>query len=140
MCASLLSRLTDNYTFNKNDDFYRSPEINEMLLTEMKLLFLSRVRIPGIEDIELVNASVLNYGIDESLSRVNEINNRRTTMEHRIKNAVIRFEPRLTQISISSNIEDPDFILFTINAYYMHSPLILELKWNHCTGRFYFNE
>jgi type VI secretion system protein ImpF len=141
MIASLLSRLSDNRPLcEEEDDFLWEASEGEFLLAELKLLFMSRVRSPEIEDIPLLNASVLNYGINESLSQVNEVNSRCLVLEQRIVNAIMRFEPRLTGVSLKSNLNASAFILFTLHAYYMNSPVVIELKWNDCTGRFYFHE
>ncbi|MFX2610778.1 hypothetical protein [Enterobacter mori] len=141
MSASLLSRLSDNHPQREEeDDYWWENDISKMLLTELELLFTSRVRQAGIEAIPLVNASILNYGINESLWTVTEANTRRLVMEQRLLNLLSRFEPRLTRVSLTSTMDNPAFILFTLNAYYMQSPVVIELKWNDCTGRFYFDE
>jgi type VI secretion system protein ImpF len=130
----------DNHPSNTEDDYPWVSCKPEDLFPELELLFMSRVRAPYIEDIPLINSSVLNYGINDTFTTVNEPELRSELLEQRILNVVARFEPRLTQVSIISNMSDPSFILFTINACYQNSIFALELKWSNCTGRFYFNE
>lgn len=101
---------------------------------------MSRARLPDIENIPLINTSVLNYGIDESFSKIHEINSRRQVMENRIKNAIARFEPRLKQVVLTSDLDDAQAICFTLRGTYFSRHIVLVLTWSDCTGRFYFNE
>lgn len=140
MTASLLSRLSDNHPFNQENDYPWASQTDEALLSELKMLLMSRARLPDIEEIPLINTSVLNYGIDESFSKINEINSRRQEMEKRIKNAIARFEPRLQHIELTSYTDDAQAICFTLRGVYFSRPIVLLLTWNDCTGRFYFNE
>ncbi|WP_330984096.1 MULTISPECIES: hypothetical protein [Enterobacterales] len=140
MTTSLLSRLSDNYPLREEDDYPWALQPYEVLLSEFKMLLTSRARLPDIENIPLINASVLNYGIDESFSKTNEIGSRRLMMETRLKNTIARFEPRLTQISLTSNMTDSHTICFILRGVFFLTPIVLELTWNDSTGRFYFNE
>lgn len=140
MTASLLSRLSDNYPFREEDDYPWASQPYETLLNELKMLLTSRARLPDIENIPQINASVLNYGIDESFSKINETGSRRLMMETRLKNTISRFEPRLTQISLTSNMNDSNAIYFILRGIFFLTPIELNLIWNDCTGRFYFNE
>ncbi|MGN7915233.1 GPW/gp25 family protein [Enterobacter sp. 22466] len=140
MTASLLSRLSDNHPFNQENDYHWASKTDEAFLNELKMLLMSRARCPDIEEISLINGSILNYGIDESFSKVYEINSRRQMMEKRIKNAIDRFEPRLKGVELISYINDTQEICFTLHGIYFSKPIELVLAWNDCTGRFYFNE
>lgn len=140
MTPSLLVRLSDNYPLNEEDDYHWAIQSHDVLLNEFKMLLMSRARLPNIEDIPLVNASILNYGIDESFSKINGINSRRLIMELRLKSVIARFEPRLTQVSLTSYMDEPEGIHFILRGVYLLTPIELELTWNDCTGRFYFNE
>lgn len=138
--ASLISCLTDNAPLDKEEHYSQVSNMRETLLAELKMLFTSRARIPAIEDIPLINASVLNYGVDESFSKTNEPSVRYLVMEQRIKKVIIRFEPRLSQVSVNSHTDNPGFIQFTLHAYYFHVPVVLNLIWDDYTGKFYFDE
>ncbi|MEZ2578329.1 GPW/gp25 family protein [Buttiauxella ferragutiae] len=138
--VSLILRLADNSPLDDRDHYPWVSDTREILIAELKMLFTSRTRIPDIEDIPLVNASVLNYGFDESFSRVNEASVRHLAMEQKIKRTISRFEPRLSEVSVSSRTGSSEFILFTLRAYYLGAHVILDMKWNDDTGRFYFDE
>lgn len=140
MTASLLSRLSDDHPLREEDDHLCASQVYDRLLSELKMLLMSRSRLPDIEDIPLINASVLNYGIDESFCKINEINSRRVVLESRLKNVIARFEPRLSQVSLTSNTDKTQAIIFEIQGFYFTTPVKLKLIWNDCTGRFYFNE
>lgn len=140
MTASLLFRLTDDHPLHEEDDYHWALQTHNSLLGELKMLLVSRARLPDIENIPLINTSVLNYGIDESFSKINEINSRRLVMENRLKNAIARFEPRLNHVLLTSNMDNIHNILFKIHGFYFTTPVELEITWNECNGIFYFNE
>jgi len=140
MTASLLSRLSDNNPLSVEDDYHWDKDEQGALIAELKMLFNSRARLPNIEDIPLINASILNYGFNESFSNILEVSARRSVMEQRLRNMLARYEPRLTQVSLTSNKESTEFISFMLQAYYQQQPIVLALKWDDCTGRLYFYE
>lgn len=139
MSLSFMSRLCDDQPLSEEDEYSWDEDSHDILLRELKMLLTSRVRQAGLEDIDLINSSILNYGIDESFSKINELATRRIILEQRLKNAIARFEPRLTSVSLFSDITE-QAILFTLQALYRDVPFTLELQWKDCTGRFYFNE
>lgn len=136
---SLLLRLSDNYPQIK-DEHYRTEDKSTWLLSELKMLFSSRSRFAYIESIPLVNASVLNYGINESVSQIHESEHRKIVIEERIKNTLQRFEPRLTDVAIITKTDNPSNVTFEINALHKTLPVKFALVWDDCTGKFYFNE
>ena len=140
MTASLLSRLSDNHPLHTEDDYHWAVQTQDSLLNELKMLLMSRVRLLDIENISLVNNSVLNYGIDESFSKIEEINARLSMLENLLKKAISRFEPRLTNVELTTSTNDLQAMNFILRAHYLHQPVTIELRWDDCTGRFYFNE
>ncbi|AIR61121.1 GPW/gp25 family protein [Cedecea neteri] len=140
MIPSLLSRLSDNHPCELEDNYHCEEKPEETLLKELMMMLMSRTRTPDIEDIQYVNASVLNYGIDESFSRVREVNKRKSTIEKRLMNAIARFEPRLTDMSVASHTGKNQNIIFTLQGYYAQYPVLFELEWDDCNGRFYLHE
>lgn len=139
MTTSLLSLLSDNHPFSDDDYHWATNEL-ETLLSELKMLFCSRSRIPGMDDIPDINCSVLNYGFNESFSNIIDVSSRRTLMVERIKNTLLRYEPRLTDVYISGNAAQQEGLSFTVNANFQQVPVAFELKWDDCTGKFYFYE
>lgn len=140
MIHSLLLTLSDNHPLREEDDYQCEALSHHQLLTELNMCLSSRARYPGIEEIPLINTSVLNFGIDESFQQTNELTPRRTIMEHRLKTAIARFEPRLTQVSITSKQDKPEEIQFNVQANYLQKRLTIQLIWNDDTGVFYFDE
>ncbi|EMF07047.1 GPW/gp25 family protein [Serratia marcescens] len=141
MTASLLSRLSDNQPLREEDDDTWALPPHDTLLNELKMLLMSRARLPGIEENPLLNASILNYGIEEESPRKNnETNSRRLGLETRLKNTILRFEPRLSQMSLTSNIDDEHAFRFILRGVYSDTPIVLELTWDDYIGRFCFNE
>jgi len=135
---SLLLRLSDNNPQAEED--YRTEDKSTWLLSELKMLFSSRSRFSSIETLPLVNASVLNYGINESVSQIQEADHRKTVIEERIKKTLHRFEPRLSEVTIITKTNNPSNVIFEINALYNTLPVKFELVWDDCTGKFYFDE
>lgn len=140
MTASLLSRLKDYNPLSDNDDFSCVVPSLEELIEELKMLLTSRVRLSDIESIPALNDSVLNYGVNECFNNIIEIDSRRMMMETHLKNTVARFEPRLTQVLLTSSIDTPQTFIFILQGRYFETPVIVELIWNFYSGVFYFNE
>lgn len=136
---SLLLRLSDN-TPRVEEDNYRNEKKSTWLLDELKMLFSSRSRFSNIEGIPLINASILNYGIDESLSQDLDVSHRKVVIEERIKDVLQRFEPRLTDVDITTQTDNPSCVIFEINALHHQLPVKIELVWDEGTGKFYFHE
>lgn len=136
---SLLLRLSDNHPRNETDNYWAEDK-SIWLLNELKMLLSSRSRFAHIEDIPLVNASILNYGIDESVTQIIELGERKQVIETRIKKVLQRFEPRLTEVGIITKVDNPNHVIFEINGLCNLIPVKIELVWDDCTGRFYFNE
>jgi len=136
---SLLLRLSDNHPQIELED-YRTEEKSTWLLDELKMLFSSRSRFAYIENLPLVNASVLNYGINESVSKTHDTDRRKIIIEERIKDTFQRFEPRLTGVTIITKKNNPSHVIFEINALHNTLPVKFELVWDDCTGKFYFDE
>ncbi|QJT81115.1 GPW/gp25 family protein [Kosakonia sp. MUSA4] len=140
MIHSLLLTLSDNHPLREEDDYQCEALSHHQLLTELNMCLSSRARYPGIEEIPLINTSVLNFGIDESFQQTNELTPRRNIMEQRLKTTIARFEPRLTQVSITSTQVKPEHIKFEVQANYLNKHLTIRLIWNDDTGVFYFDE
>jgi len=136
---SLLLRLSDNHP-QIEEEHYLTEDKSTWLLNELKMLFSSRSRFSYIETMPLVNASVLNYGINESVSQIHDSDRRKTIIEERIKNTFQRFEPRLSSVTIVTNTNNPSHVIFEINAMHDGLPVKFELVWDECTGKFYFHE
>lgn len=140
MNDSLLFRLSDDHPFHEEDDRHCTKMGIHVLSCELKMLLTSRARLSEIELIEDVNSSILNYGFDESLNQISDISTRRSIIKNRLLNALSRFEPRLTQVSLSSTTDEDQKMRFDLHAWYLQTPVTLELTWDDYMGKFFFNE
>ncbi|WP_237932226.1 GPW/gp25 family protein [Buttiauxella sp. S19-1] len=140
MTASLLFRLSDNHPLCEEDDYHWKSLSFEIQLNELKMLLMSCSRLPGIENIPLVNASILNYGIDTSFRKMNDMNSRRETLKTCLKTVIARFEPRLDKVTITDNSDCTHSIKFVLHGIFVSTPIALKLTWNDCIERFDFNE
>ena len=140
MIASLLYRLSDNNPLREEEHYQLVSPPHRTLLNELKMLLMSRAQLPYIEDIPRINISILNYGINGTFSNIDEKDSRRLILEARLKNAIARFEPRLSQVTLTGNADNSHVISFILRGFYISTPIALELTWNDCSGRFYFNE
>lgn len=140
MVESLLSLLSDNHPLREEDNYHWASLTSESLLEEIKMVLLSRVRISEYEVIPFINKSILNYGVDESFSKAIDINTRLHLLEGRIINAISRFEPRLTNVTVGSVIDNKQILRFSIRAIYLQHIFLMELCWDDCTARLYINE
>ena len=136
---SLLLRLSDNTPYVEKNN-YRNEDKSTWLLDELKMLFSSRSSFAYLETLPLVNASILNYGINESVSQIHDTDRRKTIIEERIKNTFQRFEPRLSGVTIITKTNNPSHVIFEINALHNTLPVKFDLVWDDCTGKFYFDE
>lgn len=133
---SLLQRLSDNHPGREEDVFLTANE--NWLFDELKMLFSSCSRLTFLEDIPLINSSVLNYGINASVTQLVELEQRKWVMEQRIKNVLCRFESRLTDVAVSVSSHQVSRIMFDIHARYLESSILFQLEWDDCASRVSF--
>ncbi|POT29244.1 GPW/gp25 family protein [Citrobacter braakii] len=139
MMPSLLLRLCDDYPLDE-EELYLAGKDKDWILSELDMLFTSRPRFLYLETLPLVNTSVLNFGINESLLPDYDVEDRKKIIAERIKNTLKRFEPRLTDVTIIIKADNPDHVIFEINALHQELPMKFELIWDDCTGKFYLDE
>lgn len=136
---SLLLILSDNSPLQTIDDLpYIDPHI--FFKHELNMLLSSRIRFKYIEQIPLLNTSVLNYGINEPPSPTTDPIQRTADLKEQIELAIHRFEPRLMQVFINIYKSTLVATTFNIEAKYKTKSLHLMFTWNHCQGRGYFHE
>lgn len=134
---SLLTRLCDDTSLGADD----RPDRGMLLLKqELNMLFSSRARMADVEMLSLVNASVVNYGIDESVIGIADTSLHKRVMAQRISTAIRRFEPRLTQVDVLAGTVIPTGVLFDIHACFQGRPVVLYIVWNGFSGTFSFHE
>lgn len=136
---SLLLRLSDDNP-QIEEETYRAEEKSPWLLNELRMLLSSRSRLAHVETLPLVNASVLNYGINSSVSQINDTERRKKIIEQQIAITLQRFEPRLSDVAMMTKTNNSSHVIFEIHALHNALPVKFELVWDDCTGKFYFDE
>lgn len=137
MAASLLTRLSDNHPLQQEDDYLWDTDKNAALVGELMMVLSSRPRLPGINTLPLVSASILNYGFDDRFSQDEREQSRHKVIEAHLRHALRHFEPRLCDIQLSAHQQHADSFHFTLTARYAAAPFTLELVWDRCHERFY---
>lgn len=140
MLPSLISRLSDNDPTTYKDSDKCTVTTFVEFVSELKMLLESRVRLPEVGNMPYINSTILNYGFDESFHTIHEPDARRVVLEKRLKQMFERFEPRLINMSISSDISIQEVIQFTLTGDFQNMHLVLKLSWDDYSGVFYFNE
>lgn len=136
---SLLQLLSDNNPTEERDSY--ADEIQKkFLIDELKMLFSSRTFFTYIGDVYLVNSSILNYGIDETMVEANINNQQFDLIEKYIEKLLSRFEPRLVSVSVAINRITMLKVYIEICACYENNPIKLMLNWDIERRRFNFNE
>ncbi|MFT2793428.1 GPW/gp25 family protein [Serratia sp. T13T92] len=133
---SLLQLLSDNNP-DRDEDFFLN-ENKDCLFNELKMLFYSCSRLAFIEGVPFVNGSVLNYGINTSMTGLTEFEQRKLVIEQRIKDVLDRFEPRLTEVVVKVSSSLPVKVIFDIQAQYREETIFFQLVWDDCAYRISF--
>lgn len=137
MNNSLLQRLADDAP----EDTEAEWELKSgWVFDELRMLFDSRPRIPGLEANNTVNHTVINYGLEEGFYPESHNTARAEIMRKRIENLLERFEPRLTEVKV--NLYQPDLprVEFIIQAQWNMQSLSYKLIWDDAMSTFYLNE
>lgn len=136
---SFLQMLSDNNPKEKQDGHANEME-GGYLLDELKMLFSTRCNFSQLQEIPIVNSSVLNYGIDEVMIREKVHDQQFELVEKYIEKILLRFEPRLLDPKVAIKNKTVSDISLEISALYENSPINIELYWDTERGKFYFNE
>lgn len=128
---SLLLRLTDNIP-EGSEDVGREKNSNDfqLLLDEIMMLLTSRPRFGYVENIPILNASILNYGIDELFVKNTSLDEHIIVLIQRIKLALKRFEPRLSNVEITAHRESLSIVNFVVNATFQRRKIVFTLNWD----------
>lgn len=135
--TSLLQRLSDDNP-KQQDELLETVE--DYLEDEIMMLLSSRPRFSDVENIPVLNGSILNYGINESFSSDMPQGERKPILQARLEMAIRRFEPRLKDVSFTSVNQGVTGILFFVDAYYQSRPVHYKLIWDDAINRFYLSE
>lgn len=132
---SLLQQLSDNNPKDQND-ISEEEDKSSTLIDEILLLLSSRPRSYRIDDIPLINESILNYGVSDVFSSDTPRLERNTIMQSRIQMALQRFEPRLKNISVTPGEELGSLCSFIINAETLNGEVRYRLMWDDVISQF----
>lgn len=135
--TSLLQRLSDDNPKQQGE----SVEVTESNFeAEVMMLLYSRPRFSDVENIPVLNCTVLNYGIDEHFSSDMPKGERKFILQGRLETAIRRFEPRLKNVSFTVANEGIAGMIFLIDAHYQNKPVHYKLIWDDAISRFYLSE
>lgn len=137
---SLLKLLSDNKPTEVRDDIYTDEVKINILINEIEMVFSSRSCFSYIEDINLINTSILNYGIDETVLVENIYNQQFDLIEKYIEKTLLRYEPRLVSVVVAIQRKTMFNVYIEISAWYEKRPIEIMLNWDIERRRFYFNE
>lgn len=134
---SLLQRLADDQPEDPNAEW----EIkSNWIIEEIRMLFDSRPRFPGVADIPDINKTVINYGLEEGFASVSQPDTRTEILRQRIFHALASFESRLFNVDVAINNAQLPRMEFTVNAEWNDQFLSFSLIWDDAMSTFYLNE
>ncbi|WP_223509552.1 GPW/gp25 family protein [Rahnella sp. GSA61A] len=132
---SLLQQLSDNNLKDQND-LIEEEDKSSTLIDEILLLLSSRPRSYRIDNIPLINESILNYGVSDVFSSDTPRLERNAIMQSRIEMALQRFEPRLKNVCVTPGEELGSLCSFIINAETFNGEVRYRLMWDDVISQF----
>jgi len=132
---SLLQQLSDNNPKDQND-ISEEEDKSSTLIDEILLLLSSRPRSYRIDDIPLINASILNYGVSDVFASDTPRLERNAIMQSRIETALQRFEPRLKNVCVTPGEELGSLCSFIIDAETLAGEVRYRLMWDDVISQF----
>lgn len=136
---TLLNRLSDNNP-EQDVDNEEGEDKSSTLLDELLLLLSSRPRSELAENMVLINASVMNYGIRDTFPCDTLGQMRHSIMQKRIELSLLRFEPRLKNTQVYSDNQEGHTHSFVIEADTDTGPVCYRLMWDDILSHFSLRE
>lgn len=140
MATSLLFLLSDDNPLCKEDDndWVKSPQ--DVIQDDLKMLLTSRTRCSNLEHVPLINGTILNYGISDSIGKSSDKSTVCINLTVHLKEIISRFEPRMSNVKVNGYIDHLNIIRFSISCCFCNAPIVLKLAWDDCIGKFSFYE
>lgn len=137
--ASLLWKLSDDCPEIKCDTGVVNYNIigTTHLFSEIMMLLSSRTRFFYIESLKNINATVVNYGIDECFDDNVDRNQQALILQKRIRVVFERFEPRLNNVMISFKLQPISITKFYVSADLHKQNIDFILMWDEVIRQFY---
>lgn len=132
---TLLQHLADDNTKNA-DEQQEAEDQSEVLIADILLIFSSRPRSYYVENIPVINESIINYGVSDIFSSDTPRLERNSIMRERIQTALKRFEPRLNQIEVFPGHTQNGISSFIIEAEAFFGPVRYHLMWDDVISQF----
>ncbi|AYN26643.1 hypothetical protein D8682_06360 [Buttiauxella sp. 3AFRM03] len=136
---SLLQRLADDNPNDQYDDA-EGEDKSDVLVSEILLLLSSRPLNYHVENIRLINESIINYGVSDvftsDTSRLEKI----SIMQARITLALQRFEPRLKSINVYPGETQKHINSFVIEAEGFLGNVRYHLMWDDVLNQFFLRD
>ena len=138
---SFLQRLRDDNPGSLEDHLNFVP--SDDLKYELGMLLSSRPLYLEIDELPLVNSSVLNYGIKSSVYGVSAGEHSDAVngeISSRILMMLRRYEPRLEKPVVEHLSSDDNYSFFSVTALFFMDRVKLCIKWEKNSGEFSLNE
>ncbi|WP_447840911.1 type VI secretion system baseplate subunit TssE [Enterobacter bugandensis] len=132
---TLLQRLSDNNPKDQ-DDLSEGEDKSDVLMNDILLLLSSRPRSYHVDDIPLINDSIINYGVSDFFNSDTQRQERIEIMRERIQQALIRFEPRLKNVVVSLGERVDGMSIFVIEANTINGAVRYHLMWDDVISQF----
>ncbi|MHA0273234.1 GPW/gp25 family protein [Enterobacter ludwigii] len=132
---TLLQRLTDDNPKDRND-LGADENKSDVLINDILLLLSSRPRSYHVDDIPLINESIINYGVSDFFTGDTQRQARIPIMRDRVQLALTRFEPRLKNIEVSIGEELNGISSFVIEANTINGAVRYHLMWDDVISLF----
>ncbi|EEW2259980.1 TPA: GPW/gp25 family protein [Escherichia coli] len=128
---SFLKKISDDNSSSKYDGCIHFSDGD--LKKEISMLLSSRPLLPDLEEVTYICDSVINYGINSSLLNIATQEEQKLEIIRRIKIALERFEPRISDIIVTPKETDEIKDVFTVKSYILSRPLIFDVFWIKAT-------
>ena len=132
---TLLQRLADDNP-KEEQDVGEAEDKRDVLVNDILFILSSRPRSYHVEQISLINNSIINYGVSDFFDNDTQRQTRNDVMRSRIQMALIRFEPRLKNVEVSLGQYQKGIASFLIEADTIYGAVRYNLMWDDVISQF----
>ncbi|EGI42064.1 conserved hypothetical protein [Escherichia coli TA280] len=135
---SFLKKISDDNPSTNHDNSICFSDND--LKNEISMLLTSRPIYSGMEDLPYICDSVINYGINSSLLNVVSQEEQKIEIMKRIKIALQRFEPRISDVRVIHKETNDIRSVFTVKSCMFSRPLTFDVSWTKATDNLSLHE
>lgn len=115
-------------------------EVKKELIKELNMLLHSRIRTSCYESMKEVNATIINYGVNEDELTLTDKVSREKQGEKVIVKLLKRFEPRLKKIDIKVIKNTSNETVYLIEGSHLGKEISFQCQWKRQQGEIFINE